>query len=74
MSKWISKKHGGNGRGVYHTTKNCSRLKGDPKEATESLIQYHDMRICKWCDSPQKATENSHTQDHGYRKALSNHE
>jgi len=40
---------------VYHTDKNCKRIKSQTKEVTERYISWHDLDMCEWCEKGTSA-------------------
>lgn len=55
---------------VYHTDRDCKRLKSDIRVAPESEIEYHNLTLCQWCDPEITDPNAQYEQDHSYQEAL----
>ena len=70
MTKYIHVDSNNSRKTVYHTDENCTRLKPGYRPVTESEIEYHNLRLCEWCD-PEITHPGANTdQDHGFQEAL----
>jgi hypothetical protein len=68
MTKWIRTSTAHTNKRVYHTDKDCVML-AEKREASESEIEFHDLRECKYCSSDKDPRPNT-DQDRGYYQAL----
>lgn len=70
MSKYITSDGSKRNNRVYHTNPNCSTLKADVREVTQSEIQHHELELCQWCDPEIDHPNAGVEQDHSYQKLL----
>lgn len=57
-------------KNVYHTDRDCTRLKGNGRPVTEAEVEYHELRLCQWCDPEIEHPNAQYEQDFSYQKAL----
>jgi len=69
MNKYVHTDRKNSKKNVYHTDRGCTRLKGSGRVVTEAEIEYHDLRLCQWCD-PDEQPNAQYEQDFSYQKAL----
>lgn len=54
-------------RQVFHTDTDCRFAPDEMREVSESEIEYHDMRLCKWCDPDKNPNSGSKTNRDAYQ-------
>lgn len=47
--KWIGVGQASNNKEVYHTDKHCRFGPDEMREVSQSELEYHDMRVCRYC-------------------------
>ena len=57
-------------KNVYHTDRDCKRLKSDVRVVAESEVEYQELTLCQWCDPDIENPNAQYDQDHSYQKRL----
>ena len=57
-------------KNVYHTDRDCKRLKSDVRVVAESEVEYQELTLCQWCDPDIENPNAQHDQDHSYQERL----
>jgi len=70
MSKYVHTDRKNTKKNVYHSSRECKRLKGNGRPVTEAEIEYHELRLCQWCDPDVEHPNAQREQDYSYQKAL----
>jgi hypothetical protein len=70
MSKYVHTDRKNSKKNVYHIDRNCTRLKGTGRPVSDSEIEYHNLRLCQWCDPDVDHPNAQHNQDYSYQEAL----
>lgn len=66
MIKWVTRGNKNTEKQVFHTDKECPRLRSDPREVSDSEVDFHELTLCKWCSSDPSPDYSE--QDHSYHK------
>lgn len=70
MKKYISVDRKNSKKTVFHTDRNCVRIKSNIRPVDETEINHHDLRLCKFCDPEIDDPINRSKQDLSYQQAL----
>lgn len=70
MTKFVRVGRKNSNKNVYHTDRDCKRLKSDVRVVAESEVEYQELTLCQWCDPDIENPNAQYEQDHGYHKAL----
>ena len=57
-------------KNVYHTDRDCKRLKSDVRVVAESEVEYQELTLCQWCDPDIENPNAQYDQDHSYQERL----
>ena len=60
----------GRRKSIYHTDPDCHFASDSLREVSESEVEYHDMRLCKWCDPDKNPNSQSKTDRSAYNALL----
>ena len=70
MTKFVSANRSNSRKEVYHNNKECQRIRSDTRVVSESEIEYHELKLCAWCDPDISNPNVQYEQDRSYQAAL----
>lgn len=68
--KFVSVNRRNSNKVVYHTNKECQRIKSNVRLVADAEITYHELTLCTWCDPETEDPNAQYEQDHSYHEAL----